>query len=43
MSEALDKCDELIVGIGSAQESHTLENPYTAGERIEMIRRCLGK
>jgi nicotinamide-nucleotide adenylyltransferase len=43
MSEALDKCDELIVGIGSAQESHTLDNPFTAGERIEMIRRCLGK
>lgn len=41
--EALDKCDELIVGIGSAQESHTLENPFTAGERIEMIRRCLGR
>jgi len=43
MTEALEKCDELIVGIGSAQESHTFENPFTAGERIEMIRRCLGK
>jgi len=41
--EALNKCDELIVGIGSAQESHTLDNPFTAGERIEMIRLCLGK
>ena len=41
--EALSKCDELIVGIGSAQESHTLDNPFTAGERIEMIRRCLGR
>lgn len=43
LKEVLDKCDELIIGIGSAQESHTLENPFTAGERIEMIRRCLSK
>jgi len=41
--EALRKCDELIIGIGSAQESHTMENPFTAGERIEMIRLCLSK
>ena len=32
---------ELIIGIGSAQKSHTLENPFTAGERYEMIRRAL--
>lgn len=43
LKEVLGKCDELIIGIGSAQESHTLENPFTAGERIEMIRRCLSK
>jgi nicotinamide-nucleotide adenylyltransferase len=41
--EAMETCDELIIGIGSAQESHTLENPFTAGERIEMIRLCLSK
>jgi len=35
--------DELIIVIGSAQESHTLSNPFTAGERIEMIRRTLDK
>lgn len=29
--------DELIVVIGSAQESHTLQNPFTAGERFEML------
>ena len=29
--------DELIIGIGSAQDSHTLNNPFTAGERYEMI------
>ncbi len=29
--------DEIVVGIGSAQESHTQENPFTAGERVTMI------
>ena len=35
---ALTKVDELIIVVGSAQESHTLSNPFTAGERIVMIR-----
>jgi len=38
---ALDRVDELIIVVGSAQESHTLSNPFTAGERIEMIRLAL--
>lgn len=29
--------DEIVIVIGSAQESHTLKNPFTAGERLEMI------
>lgn len=29
--------DELIIGIGSAERSHTDDNPFTSGERIEMI------
>ncbi len=33
--------DEVIIGIGSAQYSHTGENPFTAGERFEMIKRAL--
>ena len=33
--------DSIIIGIGSAQESHTLENPFTAGERHLMISRTL--
>jgi nicotinamide-nucleotide adenylyltransferase len=33
--------DELIIGIGSAQRSHEPENPFTAGERIMMIRHSL--
>ncbi len=31
--------DEVVVVIGSAQESHTLRNPFTAGERFEMLLR----
>jgi len=33
--------DRIIVGIGSAQESHTLRDPFTAGERYEMIHEAL--
>jgi nicotinamide-nucleotide adenylyltransferase len=33
--------DELIIGVGSAEDSHTALNPFTAGERIEMIDRGL--
>jgi len=33
--------DELIIGIGSAQISHTPTDPFTAGERILMITRTL--
>ena len=35
--EALKSCDDLIVVIGSAEESHTERNPFTAGERFQMI------
>ncbi|MDK2892857.1 MAG: nicotinamide-nucleotide adenylyltransferase [Methanohalophilus sp.] len=33
--------DELIIGIGSAQKSHEVADPFTAGERIMMIRHSL--
>ena len=33
--------DEIIIGIGSAQLSHQIENPFTAGERVLMITRAL--
>ena len=33
--------DELVVGIGSADQSHTLDNPFTAGERMVMITKSL--
>lgn len=37
----LQNIDELIVVIGSAQYSHNNHNPFTAGERIAMIRQAL--
>jgi len=32
-----DDVDELVLGIGSADQSHTARNPFTAGERVEMV------
>ncbi len=37
----LKEVDELVIVIGSAQYSHNLNNPFTAGERLVMIRRAL--
>ena len=33
----------LLIGVGTADESYTWENPFTAGERIEMIERALAE
>ena len=41
INEIARHVDELVIGIGSAQQSHTPENPFTAGERILMISRSL--
>jgi len=41
LRKILKEVEELIVGVGSAQESHTIENPFTAGERILMVSRAL--
>ncbi|MHA1226298.1 MAG: nicotinamide-nucleotide adenylyltransferase [Candidatus Hodarchaeales archaeon] len=32
---------EIVIAIGSTQESHTIKNPFTAGERIMMIHSAL--
>ena len=37
----LDRFDEVVVLVGMADESHTWLNPFTAGERILMIREAL--
>lgn len=38
-----EEVDEIVIVIGSAQESHAQENPFTAGERIDMICAALGE
>jgi nicotinamide-nucleotide adenylyltransferase len=38
---ALKETDELVIVIGSAQYSHNTNNPFTAGERLVMVRRAL--
>lgn len=35
--------DRLLIGIGSAEQSYTWKNPFTAGERFEMIARALAE
>jgi len=37
----LKEVDELVIIVGSSQYSHKLDNPFTAGERITMIRKAL--
>ncbi len=37
----LSHVDDLIILVGSAQHSHTVENPFTAGERLTMIKLAL--
>jgi len=32
-----EEVEEIVIVIGSAQDSHTPENPFTGGERMEMI------
>ncbi len=41
IKDILKEVDELIIVIGSAQYSHLLDNPFTAGERMVMIRKAL--
>jgi len=38
---ALKKVDMLWIAIGSAQKSHEQKNPFTAGERLAMIKATL--
>ena len=37
VTEIADDVDELVLGIGSAGDSHTHRNPFTAGERVMMV------
>ena len=41
IKKIVKEVDELIIIVGSCQYSHRLENPFTAGERITMVRKAL--
>ncbi len=41
IKEMVSDADEVIICIGSAQRSHELDNPFTAGERYLMISKSL--
>ena len=41
IDKILNEVDEIIIGIGSAQLSHELKDPFTAGERILMMSQAL--
>ena len=41
IQDVLKEIDELVIVIGSAQYSHNIHNPFTAGERLVMIRHAL--
>lgn len=41
VASATDDFDELVVVIGSAGASHSVHDPFTGGERVEMVRRAL--
>jgi len=41
IKDILKEVDELVIVIGSAQYSHRIDNPFTTGERLTMIRNAL--
>lgn len=43
VKEIVEEHEYLVIGIGSAQDSHSIENPFTAGERYQMIANTLDR
>lgn len=41
LEQISQEADEIVIGIGSAQLSHTSSDPFTSGERVLMITRSL--
>ena len=41
INKILEEVDEIIIGIGSAQISHEIKDPFTAGERVVMMNQAL--
>lgn len=43
IKKAFKEVDEIIIGIGSAQLSHSTKDPFTAGERVMMLTKSLSE
>lgn len=43
IKKMLEEVNEIIIGIGSAQLSHSLTDPFTAGERVMMLTKALAE
>ncbi len=43
INKILQEVDEVIIGIGSAQLSHEIKDPFTAGERVVMMSQALAE
>ncbi|MBQ2666543.1 nicotinamide-nucleotide adenylyltransferase [Methanobrevibacter sp.] len=43
IKQILSEVDEIVIGIGSAQLSHELKDPFTAGERVLMMNQALAE
>jgi nicotinamide-nucleotide adenylyltransferase len=43
VEEIATEIDELVLGIGSAGDSHTRRNPFTAGERVMMVTKSVAE
>jgi len=43
IEQIASEVEELVVGIGSADASHTETNPFTAGERIMMLTKSIAE
>ena len=41
IKDVMKEVDDLVIAIGSAQYSHDPDDPFTAGERLVMVRRAL--
>jgi nicotinamide-nucleotide adenylyltransferase len=43
LEKIAEEVEEIIIVIGSSQESHTPDNPFTGGERMEMVYAALSE
>ncbi len=41
IKQIIDTSEDLIIAIGSAQHSHTPDNPFSGGERVFLIKQAL--